>query len=83
MEILAPPLPLLYLSLSRFVWKLMPWWRTANSAALAVQAIPSMIEQGYRAIAVAFDLWGFSNMVKDKLNQAAEYASQHGEKKDE
>lgn len=54
-----------------------------NSAALSVHAIPSMIEQGYRAIAVAFDLWGFSNMVKEKLDQATAYASQHGEKKDE
>lgn len=55
----------------------------SNSAALSVHMIPSMIEQGYRAIAVAFDLWGFSNMVKEKLDQATEYAIKHGEKKEE
>lgn len=55
----------------------------SNSATLSAHMIPSMIEQGYRAITVAFDLWGFSNMVKEKLDQATEYASKNGKKKEE
>jgi 4-hydroxy-2-oxoheptanedioate aldolase len=38
-----------------------------------------MIQQGFRVIAVAFDLWGFANLVHGSLKQAKEYAQQAGE----
>lgn len=32
--------------------------------------IPLMLKQGYTALAVAFDVWGVANMVKDGMDQA-------------
>jgi 4-hydroxy-2-oxoheptanedioate aldolase len=41
--------------------------------------IPGMIEQGYRAIAVAFDVWGFANLVHGGLQAGRAFAQQAGE----
>lgn len=38
-----------------------------------------MIQMGYRGIAVAFDVWGFANLVHGNLEQAKSYAKQAGE----
>lgn len=32
--------------------------------------IPMMIKMGYRALAVAFDVWGLANLVNDGMKQA-------------
>ncbi len=37
---------------------------------MSSEMIPMMIEQGYRAIAVTFDVWGFANMVNDGVKNA-------------
>jgi 4-hydroxy-2-oxoheptanedioate aldolase len=41
--------------------------------------VPMMIQMGYRGIAVAFDVWGFANLVHGNLEQAKSYAKQAGE----
>jgi 4-hydroxy-2-oxoheptanedioate aldolase len=32
--------------------------------------IPILLEQGYKALAVTFDVWGVANMVKDGMTEA-------------
>jgi 4-hydroxy-2-oxoheptanedioate aldolase len=32
--------------------------------------IPIMLQQGYKALAVTFDVWGVANMVTDGMNEA-------------
>ena len=32
--------------------------------------IPLMLQQGYKALAVTFDVWGVANMVNDGMNEA-------------
>jgi 4-hydroxy-2-oxoheptanedioate aldolase len=32
--------------------------------------VPMMIQNGYRALAVTFDVWGIANMVKDGMTKA-------------
>nr|1IZC_A Chain A, macrophomate synthase intermolecular Diels-Alderase [Macrophoma commelinae] len=44
--------------------------------ALSVDMVPSLIEQGYRAIAVQFDVWGLSRLVHGSLAQARASAKQ-------
>jgi 4-hydroxy-2-oxoheptanedioate aldolase len=41
--------------------------------------IPGMIQQGFRAIAVAFDVWGFANLVDGGIKKGREFAQQVGE----
>jgi 4-hydroxy-2-oxoheptanedioate aldolase len=48
---------------------------------MAPEMIPGMIEQGYRAIAVAFDVWGFANLVNSGIQQGREYAQKTGDVK--
>jgi 4-hydroxy-2-oxoheptanedioate aldolase len=38
--------------------------------------IPMMLQQGYKALAVTFDVWGIANMVKDGMDQARAAAEQ-------
>jgi 4-hydroxy-2-oxoheptanedioate aldolase len=51
----------------------------AYSAAMAPDMIPGMIQQGYRAIAVAFDVWGFANLVNTSLAQGRAFAQKSDE----
>lgn len=46
---------------------------------MSLEMIPMMIQQGYRAIAVAFDVWGFANLVHGSLEKARGFAQQAGE----
>lgn len=32
--------------------------------------IPIMLQQGYKGLAVTFDVWGVANMVKDGMEEA-------------
>jgi 4-hydroxy-2-oxoheptanedioate aldolase len=32
--------------------------------------IPIMLQQGYKALAVTFDVWGVANMVKNGMDEA-------------
>lgn len=32
--------------------------------------IPILLQQGYKALAVTFDVWGVANMVKDGMGEA-------------
>lgn len=50
-------------------------------AAMAPEMIPMMIKQGYKAIAVAFDLWGLANLVNTGINKGREYAKAVAEEK--
>lgn len=40
------------------------------SAAQGAAMIPVMLQQGYKALAVTFDVWGVANMVNDGMNEA-------------
>ena len=42
----------------------------ANSAAMAMAQVPSMIDQGFAAIAVVFDVWGIAGMVSSAMAEA-------------
>jgi len=42
--------------------------------AMALEQIPDMIKGGYRAIAVQFDVWGFSRLIDSSLKTAKEHA---------
>ena len=41
-----------------------------HSGAQGPAMIPIMLQQGYKALAVTFDVWGVANMVKDGLDGA-------------
>ncbi|KAH6714236.1 Pyruvate/Phosphoenolpyruvate kinase-like domain-containing protein [Leptodontidium sp. 2 PMI_412] len=47
-------------------------------AAMSMDMVPMMIQQGYRAIAVAFDMWGLSNLVHGSIAKGREYAQAAG-----
>jgi 4-hydroxy-2-oxoheptanedioate aldolase len=40
--------------------------------------IPGMIQQGFRAIATVFDVWGFANLVDGSIKKGRELAQQAG-----
>jgi 4-hydroxy-2-oxoheptanedioate aldolase len=44
--------------------------------AMSLEMIPTLIQTGTRAIAVQFDVWAFSRMVENSVNEAREYAKQ-------
>lgn len=48
---------------------------------MSPEMIPMMIQQGYRAIAVVFDVWGLANMVHGSLKQGRALAQQAGEER--
>lgn len=43
---------------------------------MAMEQIPMMVEQGYRAISVVFDVWGLANLVDGKMKEGRELARQ-------
>ncbi|KAJ4328845.1 hypothetical protein N0V84_000632 [Fusarium piperis] len=47
-------------------------------AAMSPDMIPSMIEQGYRALVVSMDTWGFANMVHGLVAQGRNAAKEVG-----
>lgn len=36
--------------------------------------VPMLIQQGYRAIAVTFDVWGLAGLVANSIKQGREFA---------
>lgn len=48
-------------------------------AAQSPQMIPMMIQQGYMAIAVAFDMWGLAGLVNDAMKGARAIVEQEPE----
>jgi 4-hydroxy-2-oxoheptanedioate aldolase len=44
--------------------------------ALTLDMVPALIQSGHRAIAVQFDVWGFSRLVDSSLKTAREHAKQ-------
>jgi 4-hydroxy-2-oxoheptanedioate aldolase len=48
------------------------------SGAMSVDQVPMLIQQGFRAIAVQFDVWGLTRLVHTSLKQGREYAKQAG-----
>lgn len=42
--------------------------------AMSLDMVPQLIQSGYRAIAVQFDVWGLSRLLADSLNTAKEHA---------
>lgn len=49
------------------------------AGALSIDQIPFMISQGFRAIAVTFDVWGIAGFVDGKLKEARAHAMAAGE----
>lgn len=45
--------------------------------------IPMMIKGGYRAVAVAFDVWGLAGLVNDGLKKAKTFVDAEEEEKAE
>lgn len=43
---------------------------------MSVDMVPMLIQQGYRAIAVQFDVWGLSKLIHGSLTQARAAAKQ-------
>ena len=41
---------------------------------MSVDQVPMLIEQGFGAIAIAFDVWGLAGLVAGNLAQAREFA---------
>lgn len=48
--------------------------------AMSVEMIPMLIQNGYRAIAVQFDVWGFTRMVDAALVSGRQHAKEFAEK---
>lgn len=48
----------------------------SDSGALSVDMVPMLIQQGFRAIAVQFDVWGLSKLIHGSLTQARAAAKQ-------
>jgi 4-hydroxy-2-oxoheptanedioate aldolase len=46
--------------------------------AMSIEQVPMLIQQGFRAIAVQFDVWGLTRLVHTSLKQGREYAKQAG-----
>jgi 4-hydroxy-2-oxoheptanedioate aldolase len=49
---------------------------SCDSGAMSVDQVPMLIQQGFRAIAVQFDVWGLSKLVHGSLTQARAAAKQ-------
>jgi 4-hydroxy-2-oxoheptanedioate aldolase len=49
-----------------------------GSGALNVEMVPMLIQQGFRAIAVQFDVWGLSKLIHGSLTQARAAAQKVG-----
>lgn len=47
-----------------------------DSGAMSVDMVPMLIQQGFRAIAVQFDVWGLSKLIHGSLEQARAAAKQ-------
>ena len=47
-----------------------------DSGAMSVDMVPMLIQQGFRAIAVQFDVWGLSKLIHGSLTQARAAAKQ-------
>jgi 4-hydroxy-2-oxoheptanedioate aldolase len=47
---------------------------TSNRGVLGLDQVPMAIESGMRAIAVQFDVWGFTRLVADSLDQSWKHA---------
>lgn len=50
----------------------------SDSGAMSVDMVPMLIQQGFRAIAVQFDVWGLSKLIHGSLTQARAAAKQVG-----
>lgn len=48
--------------------------------AMSTEMIPMLIQNGYRAIAVQFDVWGFTRMVDAALVSGRQHAKEFAEK---
>jgi 4-hydroxy-2-oxoheptanedioate aldolase len=44
--------------------------------AMTLDMIPSLIQSGHRAIAVQFDVWGFTRLIDSSMKEAKTYAKQ-------
>jgi len=73
------PHPTFAAAMGKFAGAGQKYGKPLFGAAMALEMIPMMIQQGYRAIAVAFDVWGFANLVHGNLKQAKEFAAQASE----
>ena len=50
---------------------------TKSSGAMTVDMVPQLIETGYRAIAVQFDVWGVARLMASSLEEARGFAQKY------
>lgn len=48
-----------------------------GSGTMGVDMVPMLIQQGFRAIAVQFDVWGLTKLIHGSLTQARAAAKQN------
>ncbi|KAK3296513.1 Pyruvate/Phosphoenolpyruvate kinase-like domain-containing protein [Chaetomium fimeti] len=66
----APPPQEFLDAMGKFVATAHKYNKPLFGAAQGPAMIPILLQQGYKALAVAFDVWGVANMVKDGMNEA-------------
>jgi len=73
------PHPTFLAAIGKFASAGQKYGKPLFGAALSVDMVPMMIQQGYRAIAVAFDVWGFAGFINGSLEKAKGFAAQAGD----
>ncbi|KAJ5041681.1 uncharacterized protein L3040_005254 [Drepanopeziza brunnea f. sp. 'multigermtubi'] len=76
------PHPIFAAAMGKFVAAGQKFNKPLFGAAMVSEMVPMMLKQGYRAIAVAFDMWGLANVVHGGLVKARGYAKEAGEERD-
>lgn len=66
----APPPQAFIDAMTRFVTVAHKYGKPLFGAAQSPAMIPMMLQQGYKALAVTFDVWGVANMVNDGMKEA-------------
>ncbi|KAK2623714.1 hypothetical protein QTJ16_006895 [Diplocarpon rosae] len=70
------PHPIFAAAMGKFVAAGQEYGKPLFGAAMVPEMVPMMIQQGYKAIAVAFDMWGLANVVNGNLQKGRDFARQ-------
>ncbi|KAI0121756.1 Pyruvate/Phosphoenolpyruvate kinase-like domain-containing protein [Xylariales sp. AK1849] len=76
MKLGGEPHPTFVAAMGKFAEAGQKYGRPLFGAAMSLDMVPMMIQQGYRAIAVAFDAWGLANLIHGSLVKAKECVQQ-------
>lgn len=66
----VPPPQAFIDAMTKFVTTAHKYGKPLFGAAQGAAMIPIMLQQGYKGLAVTFDVWGVANMVKDGMEEA-------------